>query len=155
MSVSRSEVATKRSGFPAFSTRTARALLAATGVVALWLAVPLTVPASAAAAELAGSWSGAGTFTLASGARERARCRARYTPAGGKRIAMAGACATGSAKVSQTAILRKTGANSYAGTFYNPEYGVTGRIRINVSGNRQAVFLSGDGGRAAFSLSRR
>ena len=41
------------------------------------------------------------------------------------------------------------------GTFYNPEFGVTGRIRIIVSGKRQTVYLSGSAGHATFSMQRR
>lgn len=116
----------------------------------------LTVGGSpaAAAGELAGSWSGGGAVTLASGQKEKARCKARYTKASAKSYVMSATCATPSAKVSQTAQLRRTGANSYAGTFFNPEYGITGRIRVSVSGGRQHVYLSGDAGRAAFSLKK-
>lgn len=132
-----------------------RSTLAACAAVGLALGVVSIGPAPAAAAgELAGKWSGGGSVMLASGAREKARCRASYTRAGAKSYVMSATCATPSAKVSQTAQLRKTGANSYAGTFFNPEYGITGRIRISVSGARQSVILSGDAGRAAFSLKK-
>ncbi len=110
---------------------------------------------AAVAAELSGSWSGSGTVTLSSGAREKARCRASYTHAGGRTYAMSATCATASAKVSQTAILSQNTKNRFGGTFYNPEYGVTGRIRIVVSGKRQTVYLSGSAGHATFSLNRR
>lgn len=136
------------SGLLAAKPLAAAALLAAAAVT--------VAPAHAAvAAELAGSWSGAGTVTLSNGAREKARCRATYTPAGGRTYAMSATCATASAKVSQTAILSRNTSNRFGGTFYNPEFGVTGRIRIIVSGKRQTVHLSGSAGRATFSLSRR
>ncbi|MBY0227178.1 MAG: hypothetical protein K2Q28_15355 [Hyphomicrobium sp.] len=121
------------------------------------LAVFLTIaPVNAAiAAELAGTWSGSGTVTLANGAREKARCRASYIAAGGRTYAMSATCATASAKVSQTAILSQNTKNRFGGTFYNPEFGVTGRIRIIVSGKRQTVYLSGSAGHATFSMQRR
>lgn len=123
-----------------------------TGLLAGALLAPGT---AAAAADITGAWSGGGTVTLSSGAQEKARCRASFSPAGGSTVAMAATCATPSAKVSQTAILSRYSGSRYGGTFHNPEYGVTGRIRITVSGNRQTVYLTGGGGRATFSLKRR
>jgi hypothetical protein len=115
-----------------------------------------TYPAKAATAgELAGSWSGSGNVTLSNGAREKARCRASFVPAGGKTYAMSATCATASAKVSQTAILSQNTDNRFGGTFYNPEFGVTGRIRVILSGNRQTVYLSGSAGHATFNMQRR
>jgi hypothetical protein len=111
-------------------------------------------PAASNAADLSGSWSGGGSIQLASGQKEKARCRASYSRAGGSGYTMSATCATSSAKVAQTAKLRKAGANSYAGQFYNAEYGITGSIRVTISGNRQSVYLSGDAGSAAFSLKR-
>lgn len=130
------------------------ALLAASGII---LAVFLTIaPVRAAiAADIVGTWSGSGTVTLANGAREKARCRASYIAAGGRTYAMSATCATASAKVSQTAILSQNTKNRFGGTFYNPEFGVTGRIHIIVSGKRQTVYLSGSAGQATFSMHRR
>lgn len=120
------------------------------------LAIPLLGLAPAVhAADISGSWSGGGTVILASGAKEKARCRATFRPAGGSTYAMAATCATASAKVSQTAILSRYTATRYGGTFHNPEFNVTGRIRISVSGNSMTANLSGSQGRATLSLSRR
>jgi len=139
---------------PIHSAAVRYAVLAAAGTL---LAVFLTIaPVKAAiAAELTGTWSGSGTVTLANGAREKARCRASYIAAGGRTYAMSATCATASAKVSQTAILSQNTKNRFGGTFYNPEFGVTGRIRIIVSGKRQTVYLSGSAGHATFSMQRR
>jgi len=130
------------------------AALATAGIL---LAVLLTIaPVKAAVAgELVGSWTGGGTVTLANGAREKARCRASYIAAGGRTYAMTATCATASAKVSQTAILSQNTKNRFGGTFFNPEFGVTGRIRIIVSGKRQTVYLSGSSGHATFNMHRR
>lgn len=139
---------------PMHSAAVRYAVLSAAGTL---LAVFLTIaPVKAAiAAELTGTWSGSGTVTLANGAREKARCRASYIAAGGRTYAMSATCATASAKVSQTAILSQNTKNRFGGTFYNPEFGVTGRIRIIVSGKRQTVYLSGSAGHATFSMQRR
>jgi hypothetical protein len=129
-------------------------VLAAAGLIigALMAAYPVK---AATAGELAGSWSGSGNVTLSNGAREKARCRASFVPAGGKTYAMSATCATASAKVSQTAILSQNTNNRFGGTFYNPEFGVTGRIRVILSGNRQTVYLSGSAGHATFNMQRR
>lgn len=126
--------------------------MAAAGIIGALLAT--VVPAKAAAAELSGTWSGSGTVTLASGAKEKTRCRATYNHAGGRSYAMSATCATSSAKVSQTAILSQNTANRFGGTFYNPEFGVTGRIRVILSGKRQTVYLTGGAGYATISMQR-
>ncbi len=68
---------------------------------------------------------------------------------------MSATCATAAAKVSQTAILSENTQNRYGGTFYNPEFGVTGRIRVILSGKRQTVYLTGSAGFATISMVRR
>ncbi len=126
------------------------------GLVLLALVMPLLSMASVArAADISGSWSGGGTVVLASGAKEKARCRASFQPAGGSTFAMSATCATASAKVSQTAILSKYNARRYGGMFHNPEFNVTGKIRISVAGNAMTANLSGSQGRATLSLRRR
>ena len=65
---------------------------------------------------------------------------------------MSASCATSSAKVDQTAQLTKVGANSYVGSFFNQQYNTGGSIRITVSGRTGSVSLSGEAGRAFFSL---
>lgn len=131
--------------------------MAALGAAGTILGAFLTVaPVKAAVAgELAGTWTGTGTVTLANGAKEKARCRASYISAGGRTYAMSATCATAAAKVSQTAILSQNTKNRFGGTFYNPEFGVTGRIRIILSGARQTVYLSGSSGHATFNMKRR
>jgi hypothetical protein len=130
------------------------AAFAACGAVVTALIVAAPVQA-ASAAELAGSWSGSGIVTLANGAREKAHCRANYTHAGGRTYAMSATCATAAAKVSQTAILSQNTQTRFGGTFYNPEFGVTGRIRVILTGSRQTIYLTGNAGHATFSMARR
>jgi hypothetical protein len=100
---------------------------------------------------LAGSWSGGGVVTYASGQRERARCHAHYSGGGGS-VSVNATCATPSGSVSQSARLRRVGANSYAGSFFNPEYNTSGSIRVTVRGNSQSVSLRSESASASFTL---
>jgi hypothetical protein len=107
-----------------------------------------------AESDLSGSWSGGGSVNYNSGSKEKARCRAQFNKIGASSYSMNATCATASGKVSQSATLKKTGANSYAGSFRNPEYNVTGSINVRINGSSQNVSMSSDAGSANFSLSR-
>ena len=102
---------------------------------------------------LAGTWSGGGIVEFATGTRERARCQANYS-GGSTTVSVNATCATPSGSVSQFARLRKTGANSYAGTFFNAQYNTSGSMRVVVHGNTQSVSISSGGGSASLSLRR-
>lgn len=125
--------------------------LALLSVTALSFSVG-SLPVYAQGADLTGSWSGGGTVTFAGGNRERARCRVRYSSQAGGMYSLTGVCATDTGRVEQTATLRKTGANTYAGNFLNPEFGVSGVIRVTVSGNSQTATINSDGGSAQLTL---
>ena len=107
----------------------------------------------AAAADLAGSWKGGGTVTFNSGASEKARCRATFSPSGKSAYDVSATCATQSGTVSQTAFIRGSGS-SFRGTFYNPEFDTSGKIQISVSGKSQVVRLTSNKGSAVIRLSR-
>src|SRR5579864_8450125 len=92
-------------------------------------------------AGLTGSWSGGGWFSLSAGPRERARCSAHYSGSGPV-VSVSATCATDSTKVSQSATLRQTGANTYSGDFFNAQYNVSGTIHVVVRGNTQSVTLT-------------
>ena len=109
---------------------------------------------TASVATLEGSWSGGGTVSFASGAREQARCRARYSPAGRNSYTLSATCATPSGRAAQTATVRRVGENKYSGSFYNSEYSISGVIHIVVRGASQTVRLVSDSGSAFFNLSR-
>lgn len=111
--------------------------------------------ARADSAPLVGSWSGGGSIAFASGAKEKARCRAYYAKTGEASYRMSATCATASAKVDQTAMLTRTGARTYSGSFFNQQYNTGGSIRITVSGGSQSVRLSGEAGSASFTLRKR
>ena len=114
----------------------------------------LPTPGRAEPGSLEGSWSGGGAVRLPNGAQERARCRARYSRASRIVYTANAVCATPSGRVAQTARLQRTGANSFAGTFYNPEYGVSGSIYVTVRGNTQRVTLTSSAGSASLRLRR-
>ena len=109
---------------------------------------------AAPAAALAGSWSGGGWVSFASGNKEKARCHANYSRQSETSYTMSATCATASGKASQTATLHKVGANSFSGGFQNSEYNISGNIYVVVHGNSQSVRLSGGGASASLSLSR-
>ena len=104
---------------------------------------------------LAGSWSGGGWVSFASGNKERARCHAHYSRAGGSSYELNASCATASGKASQTATVHQTGPNRYGGSFHNAEYNVSGTIHIVVQGNSQSVTLHGESASGSLTLSRR
>ena len=104
---------------------------------------------------LAGSWSGGGWVSFASGNKERARCHAHYNRAGGSSYELSASCATASGKASQTATVHQTGPNRYGGSFHNAEYNVSGTIHIVVQGNSQSVSLHGESASGSLTLSRR
>lgn len=109
---------------------------------------------SAQPASLDGSWSGGGSVSFGSGAREAARCRAQYRRTSQASYVLTATCATQSGRATQTATLRYVGGNNYQGSFHNSEYGVSGTISVAVNGNRQTVRLNSDAGSASFELRR-
>jgi len=100
---------------------------------------------------IGGSWSGGGTVSYASGQRERARCQAHFSGEGAA-VSVTATCATPSGSVSQSARLRKVGPNTYAGSFFNPQYNTSGSISITVHGNTQSVSLRSASGSANLTL---
>lgn len=103
----------------------------------------------AEAADIEGAWSGGGTVSLASGSSEKARCRARYSRKSATSYALTASCATASGKVNQTASLKKTGENSYSGSYHNKDYNTSGTINVVVRGNTQNISLTSDAGATA------
>src|SRR5262245_46671235 len=123
------------------------ALLIASGSLAL-------ETGSAQAADLQASWSGGGPISFASGGKEYARCRARYSRRSNEGYVVSAVCATPSARAEQTASLRKVSDNTYRGTFYNREYGVSGTILVIVRGTIQTVRLTSEAGWALLTFSK-
>ncbi len=121
--------------------------LAATLAVSI-VAIP---EARSEGSSLSGSWRGGGTVIFSDGHRERASCSAHFSQAGAH-VSLSARCATASGSVDQSASLRRTGPNSYSGSFFNPQYNVSGRIYITVHGNTQNVSLRSGSGSASLTL---
>ncbi len=120
----------------------------------LLMSLAVAPEARSEGAALSGLWSGGGIVVYPSGSRERARCRAHYSALSESHVAVNAHCATASGMVSQSARLRKTGANSYAGTFFNSQYSFSGSISVVVHGNSQSVILKSSSGSASLTLAR-
>ena len=133
--------------------QTNSALRAATFSAVAGLAAIASTPVLADAG-LAGSWSGSGSVVLPSGNTEKARCKVSFRKEGGKSYGMNAVCASSSARVAQSASLEQVGPNRYAGSFTNPEYGVSGSIVLTLSGSSLSASLKGGGGSAFFNLSK-
>lgn len=126
-------------------------VLSAVACASLWLMSPTKVAAQTAS--IGGTWNGGGTVTLPSGSTERIRCRATISQRGDQAY-MTATCATTSMRVNQTAELFRVSANRYIGDYLNRDYGVSGSIRVTVSGNSLNASLSGGGGTAQLSMNR-
>jgi len=119
---------------------------------AILLAAAFLAPqARSEGAALSGSWNGGGTVLYSDGHRERARCRAHFSQSG-PLVSLQALCATPSGSVEQSARLRRTGPNSYSGSFFNPQFNVSGSIHITVHGNTQSVSLRSASGSASLTL---
>jgi hypothetical protein len=123
------------------------------GVFGVALAAAMWLAPQAKAEGLGGAWSGGGVVTFADGHRERAKCRAHYSHSG-QFVSLNGVCATASGNVEQTARMRQIGPDTYAGSFYNEQFGIRGKIHVAVQGNRQTVSLKSDGASAFLTLQK-
>jgi hypothetical protein len=115
------------------------------------IAAAFTAPPARSETNIAGSWSGGGIVRYSDGHSERTRCRATFSQSG-PRVSLQAHCATPSGSVEQSASLRRVGANSYAGSFFNPQFNVSGSIHITVHGNTQTVSLRSASGSASLTL---
>jgi hypothetical protein len=105
-------------------------------------------------ASLEGAWSGGGTVTFASGAHEKARCRASFTSSSATSYRVHGTCATQSGKVTQNAEVFKTTADRYRGNFHNPEFDVSGTISIRVHDRTLTATLTSSSGTGVLVMKR-
>jgi hypothetical protein len=128
-------------------------IFASSALVLVSVALAAPVPAIAQAATISGTWNGGGVVTLPSGNTERVRCRATISQRGDQAY-MTAMCATPSMRVNQTAELVRVSANRFTGDYLNRDYGVSGSIRVTVSGNSLNASLSGGGGSAQISMNR-
>jgi hypothetical protein len=115
------------------------------GAAALaFAALPAPVQASSSPFQaLSGSWAGGGTLTMASGTKERLRCRARYdVNGGGSAVDLRLRCASDSFTFElQSNVAHSNGAVS--GTWTETTRHVGGSIEGSARGNRINVRVSG------------
>ncbi|MES0385660.1 MAG: hypothetical protein ABUJ98_13895 [Hyphomicrobium sp.] len=126
--------------------------------ISLLLLAPLVLIVSidkAGAASLEGTWSGSGMANPKDGKPEKLRCRISYSRHSEKVYSVAAACATTSVKFRQTGKLLKVSPTRYVGDFYNPEYDVSGRVRVIVRGSAQTVTFKSARGNGSATLSKR
>lgn len=121
----------------------------------LLLFVYFGAPAHAQSTELQGLWRGSGFVKPTDGQREKVRCRVTYQRHSSKRYSVSAVCASQGANIKQSGEIRGTGRNSYAGNFYNSEYGVRGRVRVRVQGRRQTVRFESKAGIGQIRLFKR
>jgi hypothetical protein len=118
---------------------------AVAGAAALaFAALPAPVQASSSPFQaLSGSWAGGGTLTMASGTKERLRCRARYdVNGGGSAVDLRLRCASDSFTFElQSNVAHSNSAVS--GTWTETTRHVGGSIEGSARGNRINVRVSG------------
>jgi hypothetical protein len=115
------------------------------------IAAAFAAPQARSEANLSGAWSGGGIVRYSDGHSERARCRAQFSQSGA-RVSLEAHCATPSGSVDQSASLHRVGPNSFAGSFFNQQFNVSGSIHITVHGNSQTVSLRSSSGSASLTL---
>jgi hypothetical protein len=121
-----------------------------------WILVALVVvPPSASAASLEGTWSGRGTVNPKDGPREAVRCRVTYRKESPKVFGVSATCATTSVKIRQTGKLLKVNERRYVGDFYNPDYDVSGRVRVILRGSSHTLSFTSARGRGSLTMRRR
>ena len=103
--------------------------------------------------DLAGTWSGGGTITINTGARERIRCRVTYAVSnGGHNVQQSLRCASDSYRVDLTATVAHRGG-SLSGTFSETSRGLGGKLSGRVSGSRITALAEGSGFSATLTVS--
>jgi hypothetical protein len=118
--------------------------VAAAGALLGVVALPTSVQAfTSPFTALSGSWSGGGTITMSSGAKERLRCRAKYdVDGGGSNLDLTLRCASDSYNFElQSNVAHNNGAVS--GTWAEMTRRVGGNIEGSARGNNINVRVSG------------
>lgn len=116
-------------------------------------AVALAPQAAHAEPGLTGTWKGGGSVSFSSGSREKARCRATFSPTSKTSYEISATCATQSGTASANGHVRGNGT-SFRGAFYSAEFDANGTVSITVSGRSQTVRLHSSKGSALLRLSR-
>jgi hypothetical protein len=125
----------------------------ATIVVAAF-AVAVFTSSQVRADPLEGTWSGGGYVEPKDGTRESVRCRITYNRHTSTVYRVTALCASTSTKVHQTGEVLRVNANRYVGDFYNPDYDISGRVRVSISGSQQTVTFSSKRGSGSVTLTK-
>jgi hypothetical protein len=116
----------------------------------------LTIAEGASAADFRhflGNWAGSGTITVRDGARERLRCRGRFTN-GGNSLSMGLRCASDSYHFELQSDIRSEGSN-ISGTWNELTRNVFGQISGRAVGNRIEASAVAAGFTASIGLTAR
>ena len=125
-----------------------------TGIIAAAISFGATA-AHAKSTSIIGSWSGSGVTKGNSGKQGTARCDMVYRKGSGSSYSMEATCTVSSiGLVSQTASVKKVGANRYSGKFHNFQHNVSGSISVVLRGKSQSVTMSSPRGRATVKLAK-
>ena len=104
---------------------------------------------------LAGTWSGEGTITTASGSSERIRCRAKYTVGeGGRAFQQALTCASDSYKFEISSTV-ETDGTKVTGTWSEATRGVSGNLSGRISGPTISAIVEAHGFQAGVAVNTR
>lgn len=112
-----------------------------------------TLPAHSAG--LQGTWRGSGYINPTNGARERVRCVVSYSRVTSRVFSVGASCASNSGSVRQTGELLRIRDSLYVGDFYNQQFNIRGRVRVQVRGGRQTVTFSSSDGGGRLTLTKR
>ena len=114
-----------------------------------------SLPVEAKPISIIGSWSGSGTTKGDSGNRGTARCQITYSKGSGKTYNVQANCTVSKiGAISQTASLRKVGANRYSGNFHNYQHSVSGKFTVVLTGGKQRVTMTSERGSASVTLAK-
>ncbi len=114
-------------------------------------AVAVAPQAALAEPGLTGTWKGGGSVSFSSGSREKARCRATFSPTSKTTYEYSATCATQSGTASASGHCAATVRISRA-LFLNAEFDANGSISITVHGSSQTVRLMSPKGSALLRL---
>jgi hypothetical protein len=135
-----------------------RAIATAALGVTLALPVSASYADSGAFADYAGSWSGAGTITIANNgglSNERIRCRGTYsTGDGSNSLNLSLRCASDSYRFDLTSNVRASGSQ-LSGSWSEASRGVNGTVDGRVSGGNVTARVETNGYVASFNINTR
>ena len=125
------------------------------GLIVFVLGASVYVQQAAAAVPLEGEWRGKGTVQITKGAQENLSCRVKYSPQSSGVYDFHAVCASASVRIIQTGVVSKATDTSYLGTGHNAEWDVSGRVRIEINGQKQTVTVTASQGSGRLTLRKR